>query len=449
MKIELQKVECDWPQSSLGCYISLNNCLVDVITPINNPHAINTVELKKSGVLRLVIRDMGRPDGYLGSVSVSLSLLNCSTSTITLPLFDSPNGDTINSISEVFESPNLTLSYFNNYSDEEIILTTTESKSNLKTDSMLDPQSSFNSENTDLSIKSSKKISYEENKIEGLEIFQEEIENLRDELSKEKEKTKSTNEKIQDLMRNFKQASIRSQTRESSLLELISEKEEQLSKNLEINLNLQNKLRTLSLENNLLQSQVEKYKKQEEYIFQLENELKRHQELLKSSEKAKFDLTSTLIQLSNSDFPDLPVSTPTPKKSSFMSSTTKILSENTSARSPSQSCQSRIRSQILKSLPKSMTPGKVHKIKDSLYSVNNLHLNLAIDQSGIYVKTESRLVPLEKYLKYQNSKPSPPDENCAKHSKSQLKPATCLQNRLKTQSKGSSRSTQSLSHKKP
>ena len=357
MKIELQKVECDWPQSSLGCYISLNNYLVDVITPINNPHAINTVELTKSGVLRLVIRDMGRSDGHLGSVSFPLSLLNCNTSTITLPLFDSPNGDTINSISDVFESPNLTLSYYNNYSNNEIFLDTKESESNFKTVSMLDPQASISLEEDDLQIKTSILNNYEEKKTESLKIFHQEIENLRDELSKEKEKSKSIDEKFQDLMQNYKNTSARSQTRENSLLELISEKETQLTKNIEINLSLENKLRTLEYENKLMLSKVEKYEKQEEYVIQLENELKKYQELLTTTEKAKDELTNTLIQLGNPDFPGLPISIPTAKQaSSRFPSTPKVLSENFSSKPPCHHTEGQTLSKMPKAHPKSMTP---------------------------------------------------------------------------------------------
>ena len=449
MKIELQKVECDWQQSSLGCYISLNNCLVDVITPINNPHVLNTVELCNSGVLRLVIRDMGRSDGYLGSVSVPLSLLNCNTSSISLPLFDSPNGDTINCIPEVCEIPKVTLAYFNDYSDDEIFLPTNESKSDYKTGVVLASKFSISSENDDFLIKTSNFNNYEEKKVEGLEVFHQEIENLREELSKEKEKTKIIHEKFQDLMQKYKETSIRSQIRENSLLELISEKEEKINRNIEINLDLQNKLRNLSFENKLMLSKVEKYEKQEEYVTQLETELKKYQDLLKTAEKTKDELTSTLIEFGNSDFSDLPSFTPTPIKDSprFLS-TPRVLTENFSSKSPAKHSEDLIRSQILKSLPKSMTPAKIHKIKDFLYSVNNIQLNLALCESGLFVQSQSSLIPVQKYLESHTAKSTPSNENESKPIKSFLKSTECFQNRLKTRFKPISRSSKSLSNKK-
>src|SRR5574343_634366 len=109
MKIELQKTESSWLQSSLGCYISLDGTLLDVVTPLNNPHEVSFIETVQQGTLKLVIRDMGRHDGYLGSVSIPTSLLETSQSPVTLPLFDSLSSDLITHVPEVPCPPRITL----------------------------------------------------------------------------------------------------------------------------------------------------------------------------------------------------------------------------------------------------------------------------------------------------------------------------------------------------
>ena len=98
MRIELLKTESEWVQTSLGCYISVNNSLLDVITPLNNPHELTNIEIPNQGILRVVIRDMGRSDGYLGSVSIPISLITPCSSPLMLPLFDNPNSDSLSQI---------------------------------------------------------------------------------------------------------------------------------------------------------------------------------------------------------------------------------------------------------------------------------------------------------------------------------------------------------------
>jgi hypothetical protein len=443
MKIELQKVESDWQQSSLGCYISLNNSLLDVITPLNNPHVLNTVELNNSGVLRLVIRDMGRTDGYLGSVSLALSLLNSNNSSIVLPLFDSPNGDTLNSLPVSCDLPRLTVGFFNDYSDDEIFLPTNESKTESQVEVFLTKKFSISEENDDFLTKTSNFNTHDEKKVEGLDIFQAEIDGLREELGREKEKHLVFHEKYLELLQKFKENSARSQVRENSLLELLAEKEDSINKNIEINLDLQNQLRNLSFENKLMAGKVEKYEKQEEYVKQLESELKKYQDLLKTAEKAKDELTSTLIKFSQSDYSEQ--TTPIKDSPCFIS-TPRILTERNfiSDKSPARHTEDLIRAQILKSLPKSLTSPKIRKIKDFLYSVNDVPVYLALCDSGLFVQSNSNLIPIEKYLEtLTKSRSKFLNENEVK-SKGFLRSTESSLNRLKVQSFSSSRSSKGL-----
>ena len=79
MKIQLLKAEGDWIQATLGCYVSVNNNLLDVITPLNSPHEVTSIEVPVTGILRLVIRDMGKTDGFLASLTISLDKLSPSS----------------------------------------------------------------------------------------------------------------------------------------------------------------------------------------------------------------------------------------------------------------------------------------------------------------------------------------------------------------------------------
>jgi hypothetical protein len=92
MKLKLLKTEASWIQTRIGCYVSLDNQLLDVITPLNSPHEVPTLDIPPEGTLRLIFKDMGRPEGYLGSLSMPLSHF-LKTSNVWLPLYSNPNND--------------------------------------------------------------------------------------------------------------------------------------------------------------------------------------------------------------------------------------------------------------------------------------------------------------------------------------------------------------------
>lgn len=451
MKIELLNLESDWVQTTLGCYVSLNNTLVDVITPINTLHDQNTLEISNQGTLRLVIRDMGKTDGYLGSVSIPVQLLNSIQSTLTLPLFDSPSIDALQSIPSNSEKPRLSLKCLNDFSDDEIFLPQNEGKLENKSDVVLASKFSISYDNDDQFIKTSNFSESGGKKFEDFEIFQVELENLRDELFKEKEKNRVLEERYSELMSKFKENANRAQVRENSLLDLISEKEERVNKNLEINMELQNCLRNSVFENKMMSGKVEQYQKQEEYVRQLESELKKYQDLLVNAEKTKDELTNTLIEFTQSEQNfetsynyDKPTCAPRVLTERNFQSSEKLLS--------GLGIEDFLMGCIKKVLPKGFMTQKLKKVRDFVYKVNDSEISLAFGEESVWCKIGCGLVPLAEYLEKVVNKGkvlSSTPENEPKKLKNFQKLTESSANRIKcSDSRSLSRNSRSFPYKK-
>ena len=65
MKSKLQIIRCEGlshEESTLGCYILVNQELVDVITPLKSPDLSNdeivTTEIPSDGLLKLIVKEM-------------------------------------------------------------------------------------------------------------------------------------------------------------------------------------------------------------------------------------------------------------------------------------------------------------------------------------------------------------------------------------------------------
>lgn len=94
--------------NTAGCYVSVDNRLYDVITPLSveNPDA---VELPSSGQLRLIIKNMAQDHDVIGSVSVSLQVLP-ESGFCWLPLYDSFDDDQVNDFDQEFQPPRVLVS---------------------------------------------------------------------------------------------------------------------------------------------------------------------------------------------------------------------------------------------------------------------------------------------------------------------------------------------------
>ena len=96
--------------SSMGCYLSIDGRLYDVITPLSNPGPDATIKLPLAGELRLIIKNMSGNDQVFGSVSIPLEMLPRDPGRLWLPLFDYMDGDLLHALPLNPEPPRLLLS---------------------------------------------------------------------------------------------------------------------------------------------------------------------------------------------------------------------------------------------------------------------------------------------------------------------------------------------------
>lgn len=97
--------------SSLGCYISIDGRLFDVITPLNSNNEEIVSELPTHGTLRLIVKSMTEQDEVLGSVSVPLSTLP-TEGFQWLPLFENLEEDEISKLPEDVDLPRILLLFY-------------------------------------------------------------------------------------------------------------------------------------------------------------------------------------------------------------------------------------------------------------------------------------------------------------------------------------------------
>lgn len=96
--------------SSVGCYVSLDGRLHDVITPLNNqPGPDTAVLLPHEGQVRFIVKNMGGDDHVFGSVSLPLSLLPDTPGQLWLPLFERLDGDLIHDLPVEVDCPKILL----------------------------------------------------------------------------------------------------------------------------------------------------------------------------------------------------------------------------------------------------------------------------------------------------------------------------------------------------
>ena len=314
---------------------------------------------------------MGRQDGYLGSVSIPTSLLEASLVPVILPLFDSPSSDLITQIPETSEIPRITL---------EVLKETSSPV-------LPEPRENFCQSFSDTFENHKKKNQISKKIIENeeiLEIFHKEIENLQEEVLKEKEKNLALQEKYLELIETLKNNSSRAQQRENSLLELMNEKEEKYCRNIEINLELQANVRRLEFEIKLMQEKVDKFELQEKYVKQLEVEIMKYQVILQDVERNRDELTRTLVEKSlNSNAKSLQVS----------------IDKTLNLDDRSDLNDKFIRKVIKKTIDKNIKSDQIIRIRDCLYKICNVEVSLAICDDGVYTKCGNKLLTLSEYWK--------------------------------------------------
>ncbi|OMJ79790.1 hypothetical protein SteCoe_20090 [Stentor coeruleus] len=440
MKIELLKTESEWALNSLGCYISVDNKLFDVVTPLNNPHEVNSIEIPIQGVLRLIIRDMGKTDGYLASVSVPISILATASPMITLPLFDSPASDQVNHLIIECPLPRISLALSNDCSDDEIFLSSQEANLDHPSDFVIASRISLSNEPEELLLQTSNFKTIQETTIESqkqdiVDILNTEIDDYKQEISKEKDKNSILQTKILQLMGALKTNSEKAFARESSLLDLVNEKEEKINKCIEINIELQAGQRKIEFEKQQMREKYEKYEAQEKYVESLEKELKKYQDMLRVAEKSRDELANTLAECSRFDTFDeqnmtrrqmrMPYEYAHLENFSVPSSDAlygkclkleKVFEEKDISEEKMKCSSDDIKLQtkqsydmndslvkkiIQKTIGKIIPLSMIERIRECLYKVNGVEISIAICDDGIYVKNGKSLQTLQEFWTHE------------------------------------------------
>lgn len=302
MKVQLLKTEGNWVDSCLGCYISVNNNLVDVITPLNSIHDTNIFEVPSTGLLRIILKDMGNTEGYVASLSMQISLLP-SVSGRWLPLFENPSSDLLSHVVDEVKFPRIMLFMHSDLCDDEIFLTHPEIQTENISEIVLASEISLTKDNDQELIATSHfncplDIMDQKKHQDIVEILTTEIDNYQECLGKEKETNRSLREKIDNLLVALKSQNERATTRENSLLELISDKEKEICTILEMNRSLKQSNRKLEIENKNIFEKCERLSFAVEGLQGIEKQCNHYQQLLKNAEVNNEKLVITVMELS-------------------------------------------------------------------------------------------------------------------------------------------------------
>jgi hypothetical protein len=110
MEVSILRVEgLQADLSIIGCYVSVDNKLYDVITPLTDDNPEAAVELPGTGELRLLLKNISHDHEIVGSVSVDLSQLPDS-GLCWLPLYESAGDDQVLSFDEEAAPPRILVS---------------------------------------------------------------------------------------------------------------------------------------------------------------------------------------------------------------------------------------------------------------------------------------------------------------------------------------------------
>ena len=391
MKIKLIKTEGNWLQTSLGCYISVNNNLVDVITPLNSPHEIDSIEIPNKGIMKIVIRDMGKSDGFLASLTIPIALL-IPTSGVWLPLTTNSNIDTIFQIIDEVQMPRIMISVDNDYNDDELFLTNQEFQPDSLSEIVLASEILISKEPENSLLKTSN-FNFDKETIdkkqEIIDALTSEIEDYKEKVLKEKETSENLRQKVLSLLNTLKSNSDRAIERENSLLELIEYDKKNLAEKLE-----------------RLDYQLERFE-------ELKKEHSLCKEFLKNSELNVEKLTNSFIELTklslvkeNRTETDEKAENMVTEERSVLNTTVienNYSSENVLENNIYRVTEEKLRENdeikeiISKAIEKFIKIEEIVKIRDFFYKVNDIELPLALTEDGIFVKMGLSLCSIQNY----------------------------------------------------
>lgn len=384
MKIEICKIEAPWLKPGLGCYISVNNSLIDVVTPLNNLHEATYVDLPDSGTLRMVIRDMGKPDGNIASVCISLDSLPQSPEWLTLQ----PTSDT-SPVGRIL----IALETQNDWSDE-LFQSLAEIHPEPTNEIVLASEILTTPDATPEFLKTSYfRLEESEKKFQEIvDILNGELESYKESLQTERESNKKLREFIQGSLQGQETMEKRAKERENSLLELLNDKESELTKALDSNRQLMVRIKALELENMEFKSKV---LKEIEYKSLMAGEVETLKQVIKGFEENTQRLNTALIEVTYSHIEGI--------DRSLESSTHYSRRDDSKVSQDSEKLPNS--EETLKTLQK-FTPigSKIEKIEDFFYKVNGSEVFLAYTKDGLFVKCGNSLYELAEFFKNRQKK---------------------------------------------
>lgn len=110
LELQIVRVEgFDYDITSLGCYVSLDDQVLDVITPINSQHDENKITIPIKGFLKFIVKSMSTDHEFVGSICLPVDILP-SKGYLWLPLFSDSEPDVLTYLPEESDSPRLLVS---------------------------------------------------------------------------------------------------------------------------------------------------------------------------------------------------------------------------------------------------------------------------------------------------------------------------------------------------
>ncbi|CAG9318961.1 unnamed protein product [Blepharisma stoltei] len=407
LKLQIRRGEYSWSSRSVGCFIFLDNRLLNIITSFS-ADIKNSAKLPRAGSLRLTFKDM-KDDKILGSVNILIELLPLNKA-VWLPIFSS-ECDSLNELPLVVNDPKV------------LIFCETEEKQSIEIN-----DNAFN------------KFSYE---VEDIHAKCKEIEfansekidsgkNFENDQPKRKYEERADNLMSQPdfFSKKYEELDSRCKIREASLLKLLEQKELEIKAASVENAKLQIYSKKLENENRDLSDKISKLEMnpKREQINILQNELIILKEQLANAEKSIKELTEEVNSFKkNKTSSSLVLSTEisalkpsnksqeilSNKKSqecqkenihSFPSLKAKILklhiesNENKKDEIESHRDEVSIDSLVKEILSKTGYKGSCSKVSKNEYLFNGQKLYMQLKENRIYAKTGAILAPLEELL---------------------------------------------------
>lgn len=301
--LKVQGVNVDL--SIVGCYVSLDGRLYDVITPLGSPTPDSVVLLPSNGQLKLMIKKMSSGDDQvIGSVSFSLSLLPCVGGQFWLPLFEGLQDDTVTTLTGESQGPRLLLKA----SMPKLLPPVHEmSETSIEDGSSVDQPLTKTLDETNESRSTNAEGSKEETvraddtQSALISELKQQLENAQQAFYKEKNLREALESKLKALNSDYDAAQKRMIAREKTLTGHLLEKDKDLFKCIEENTELKIAARQTESELYQLQERIKLLEAQGSSVTSASEALEFALEELKESEIRRKELQGKLQKMSESN----------------------------------------------------------------------------------------------------------------------------------------------------